>query len=214
MRPPSLCLYPDFVSDIQKTLKIGKEASYNRVVVPITNREHEKDGDDRRKAFTRSDLLLDADAWRENTILKMSEFNECDSCDEKISKKSIQNLKLEIDWAKHQNSENAIVLVSLKTDPCANLARQFLNKFEQIGLVMAEMPMVDKSYFTQMYAKASEQIALSTASANIWHRWNQFRFTVDFNPQFKVSCVGFVWLIDQMNAFAYYIVVLCLTGRT
>lgn len=217
MRPTAICLYPEFVSDIQKTMKIGKDASYHRVVVPITNSEYGQNGGDQRNAFTRSDLLLDADLWRENTILKISEFNECDSCDETISKKSIRNLKLEIDWAKHQSSEQAIVLVSLKTDQCANMARQFLNKFDRYGLVLAEMPMIDKSYFTQMYTKTGDKIKLSTASANIWHRWNQFRFTVDFNPQFKVSCVFcFVLLCDQMHTFQVMLLFffIVLTGGT
>lgn len=191
MNQPAICIYPEFVSDIQKTINIGKRATYNRIVVPIINQplsqsQHVKN-DAQQNAFTRSDLLLDAASWRENTILKVSEFNDCDSCDETIMKNSIQNLKLEIDWAKHQNSENAIVLVSLKNDECANLARQFLNKFDKFGLVLAEMPLVDKSYFTQMYTSTSEQIKLSAASANIWYRWNCFRFTVDFNPQFKVN---------------------------
>lgn len=198
MRPPTISLYPEFVSDIQKTIKIGKQGSYWRVVVPITNlslsqREHGQYGDS-RNTFTRSDLLLDANSWNENTILKISEFNDCDSCNETILTKSVQNLKLEIDWAKHQNTEQAIVLVSLKTDQCANLARAFLNKFDKFGLVLAEMPLIDKSYFTQMYTKTDEKIELTTASANMWHRWNQFRYTVDFNQQFKVICFIFVCL--------------------
>lgn len=190
MRPPSICLYPEFVSDIQETLKIGKEAKYTRVVVPIVNpslsqREHEKYRD-QRKVFTRSDLLLDANSWNDNTILKIGEFNDCDSRDEALWKESVKNFKLELDWAKHQNTVNAVVLVPLKTDQCTNLARELVTKFDQFGLVLAEMPLIDKSYFTQMYAKTGDKIELSTASANIWRRWNQFRFTVDFNQQFKV----------------------------
>lgn len=190
MKPPAICLYPESVSDLQKTMKIGKTARYNRIVVPITNQPlSQSEHFDHRIAFTRSDLLLDATTWSENTILKVSDFNDqCDNENEKIWKKSVQNLKLEIDWAKHQNSDTAIVMVSLKSDESTNMARQLLNRFDTFGLVLAEMPMVDKSYFTQKYTQteANTKMELSTASANIWHRWNKFRFIVDFNAQFKV----------------------------
>lgn len=200
MNQTAICLYPEFVSDIQKTINIGKKATYNRVVVPIINQPlGQIQNDTQQNTFTRSDLLLDAASWRQNTILKVSEFNDCDSCDETIMKRSIQNLKLEIDWAKHQNSENAIVLMSLKNDECANLARQFLSKFDKYGLVLAEMPMVDKSYFTQKYTSTGEKINLSTASTNIWHRWNCFRFTLDFNPQFKVMFDWFRFIVLSMT---------------
>lgn len=208
MKPPAICLYPEFVSDIQKTINIGKKATYSRIVVPITNQPlSQSEPRDQRNAFTRSDLLLNATSWSENTILKVGEFHDCDSCDEKIWKKSIQNLKLEIDWAKHQNSDQAIVMVSLKSDQCANMAREFLNRFDKFGMVLAEMPMVDKSYFTQMYTKTEDKIELSTASANIWHRWNHFRFTVDFNPQFKVKvtfCFSFYFRFCSFINFDLY----------
>lgn len=198
MKPPAICLYPVFVSDIPKTINIGKKARYSRIVIPITNQPISQ-SEQHQNAFTRSDLLLDASTWNENTILKVSEFHDCDNENEKIWKKSIQNLKLEIDWAKHQNSYNAIVLVSLKNDQSVNMARELLNRFDTFGMVLAEMPMVDKSYFTQMYAEAEGKMKLSTASDNIWQRWNQFRFTVDFNAQFKVifCFVSFHFVIDK-----------------
>lgn len=188
-------MYPESVSDIQKTMKIGKTARYHRIVVPITNQPlSQSDPGIQRNAFTRSDLLLDAATWKDNTILKISEFHDCDNENEMIRKKSAQKLKREINWAKHQCSDHAIVLVSLKNDQSANLAREFLNRFDTYGLVLAEMPMVDKSYFTQMYGKTTteDKIKLTTASANIWHRWNQFRFFVDFNAQFKVIFFFFI----------------------
>lgn len=192
MKAPAICLYPETVSDLQNTVRIGKKARYNRVVVPITNQPlSQSEHFDHRIAFTRSDLLLDATTWSENTILKVSDFNDqCDNGNEKIWKKSVENLKLEIDWAKHQNSDIAIVMVSLKSDESTNMARQLLNRFDTFGLVLAEMPMVDKSYFSQKYTQTgqSTKMDLATASANIWNRWNQFRIIVDFNAQFKVSC--------------------------
>lgn len=183
-----------------KTINIGKRARYSRIVVPITNQPiSQSEQCNHRNAFARSDLLLDATTWSECTILKVSEVHDCDNRNEKIWKKSIQNLKLEVDWGKHQNSDRAIVLVSLKSDQCANMARELLNKFDTFGLVLAEMPMVDESYFTQRYTNTDDEMKLSTASANIWHRWNQFRFTVDFNAQFKVMfCfVSYYFVIDK-----------------
>lgn len=189
MKPPVICLYPECVSNLQKTVEIGKKARYQRVVVPITNPPlSQSEPFDHRTAFTRSDLLLDATTWSQNTILKISDFNDqCDNDNEAIRKKAIQNLKLEIDWAKHQNSDTAIVLVSLKSDQSTNMARQLLNRFDTFGLVLAEMPLVDKSYFTQKYTKQTEnKTNMELASTKIWDRWNRFRFTVDFNAQFKV----------------------------
>lgn len=190
MKQPNIFLYPVFVSDIQKAIEIGKNAKYNRVIVPITNpalsQDEHRQNDGQRHAFTRSDLLLDANAWCEKTILKISDANDCDSCDESIRRQSNQNLKFEIDWAKHQNGDRANVLVSLQNDQNANLARQLLNQFDRFGAVLVEVPIIDKSYYMQTFVKTDDKMKLSTASASVWQRWNSFRFTVDFNPQFNV----------------------------
>lgn len=187
---PLICLYAENVSDIQKAIDMGKKASYGRVVSRITcqqlsMRERGTLGD-KRNVFTRSELLLNAKQWRQNIIMKVGEFNDCDSRDKFVWKQSNQSMKQEVDWARHLD-ELACVMVTLNSDQSTNLARQLLNCFDTSGCVLAEIPIVDKSFFKQNYTRSREIIELSTASADVWHRWNNFRLTVDFNSHFKVS---------------------------
>lgn len=198
---PLVCLYPEDVPDLQKVIKIAKQSSYNRVITRISNPAlHQRDSGrhgDQRYVFTRSDLLLTGEQWLDNTILKIGEMSDCDSLNEFIRKQSNQNLKEEIDWAKHLNSV-ACVMVTLNNDESVNLGRQLIDNFSESGCVLAEIPIIDKTFLTQNYKKNGATIDLSVASENVWRRWNQFRLIVDFSMNFKVkrSCCALIYILD------------------
>lgn len=185
---PLICLYIDHVPDIQEAIQVGKKATYDRIVTRIISPQAAQRGNDKNgnenNAFTRSDLLLSGEQWRKNTILKMSEFGDCESRNKNVQKQSLRNLKEEIDWAKHLDSI-ACVIVTLNSDESFNMARQLLDKFDQSGCVLAEMTIIDKSFFTQSYGR-NKMINKSQASTMVWQRWNRFRFSIDFNRHFKV----------------------------
>lgn len=186
----SISLYLDNVADIEKAIEIAKAANYNRLVTRITNPQLNQRTDvigKSNQVFTRSDLLLGADQWRHDTILKVGEFGDCDSRDPNLQKASERNLKQELEWAKHLDSI-AHLIVPLNSDDTCNLARNLLASFDQNGSVLVETPIVDKSFFKQNYAKQHNQrIELSVASTTIWRRWNKFRLAIEFNRNFMVS---------------------------
>lgn len=185
---PFICLYPENVSDIQKAIDMAKRATYNRVIVRITCPQLSMRGNvrngEKRMDFARSELLLSAEQWRKNTILKVGDGGDCESRDKFVWKRSNQNVKQEIEWAKHLD-ELACVIVTLNHQS-TNLARQIVDSFDRSGCVLVEIPIVDNSFFTQRYNRSRETIELTAASTDVWRRWNQFRLTVDFNAHFKV----------------------------
>lgn len=192
LRSPLICLYLDNVPDIQKAINVGKKAFYDRIVSRISSPQAGQRGNDKSKnkndAFTRSDLLLSGEQWRRDTILKVNETGDCESQSKTVQKQSIRNLKEEIDFAKHLDSI-ACVIVTLNNNDSFNMARQLLDKFEHSGCVLAEMTIIDKSYFTQNYdCNLNKKINKSQASTMVWQRWNTFRQSIDFNRHFKVIC--------------------------
>lgn len=186
---PSVSLYLDNVTDLEEALEVAKRAKYNRLVTRITNPNVHQRTDNIGKSsqrFTRSDLVLNADQWRHDTILKVSENIDCDSNEPQLQKASERNLKQELEWAKHLDTI-AHLMVSLNSENSCNLARNLLTNFDQTGSVLLETPIVDKSFFRQKIAKRHNQhIDLSTASTTIWRRWNKFRLAADFNRNFMV----------------------------
>lgn len=182
----------DNVPDIQRAIDMGKKATYNRIVSRISTpqigqRGYDNNGNE-NKPFTRSDLLLSGDQWRNNTVLKIGEFGDCESQNKNVQKQSLRNLKEEIDWAKHLDSI-ACVTVTLNNHESFNMARQMMENFAEAGCVLAEMTIVDKSFFAQDYGNNNNVISLSQASTMVWQRWNTFRLSIDFNKHFKVTFV-------------------------
>lgn len=192
---PLICLYLDNVADIQKAIKVGKEATYDRIVSRITSPQAAQRGNDgcenknknKNNTFTRSDLLLSGEQWRKDTILKVGECGDCESQNTIVQHQLVRNLKEEIEWASHLDSI-ACVIFTLNNEKSFNMARQFLSKFDKSGCVMAEMTIIDKSFFTQKYGKTKNVLNKTQASAMVWQRWNKFRLSIDFNKHFKVIC--------------------------
>ncbi|XP_055309339.1 protein arginine N-methyltransferase 5-like isoform X2 [Sitodiplosis mosellana] len=187
---PLICLYLDNVPDIQKAINMGKKTTYDRIVLRVATPQSGQRGNDKNgnkiKPFTRSDLLLSGEEWRRNTILKVGEFGDCESRCKHVQKQSIRNLNEEINWAKHLDSI-VCVTITLYNDESFNMARQLLEKFDQGGCVLAEMTIVDKSFFTQNYSKDEKTIKQSQASTMVWQRWNKFRLSIDFDKYFKIA---------------------------
>lgn len=173
---------------------MAKRASYTRIIARITSvqlgQRNSRPNANKRNLFTRSDLLLNGEQWRRNIILKVSEVGECDSKNGNVRKQSIKNLKQEIDWAKHVDTISC-VLVTLKDEDSCNLARQLLDNFDHSGCVLAEIPITDKSFFTEKYTRNCKPVEMSMASTNIWQRWNKFRLSIEFNKHFKVCFHNF-----------------------
>lgn len=193
---PLICLYIDSVPDIQQAIESARKVSYDRIISRLTCPQlaHRVGNKDKNKieAFTRSDLLLSGEQWRQNTILKVGEIGDCDSSNKHVRKSAIQKLKQEISWAKHLDSIACIVVV-LNSDESFNVARQLLEKFDQTGCVLTEVPIIDKSYFTQNYCKNRRDANMielkSVASATVWKRWNRFRLSTEFSGRIKVSYI-------------------------
>lgn len=188
-KPPFICLYLENISDIQNVIEKAKKAGYNRIICdikcPQLSMHENRQSNDRTNVFTRSDLLLSAEQWRTNSILKIGDCKDCDSKDTFVWKQSNQTVKQEIEYAKHLD-ELACIIVPLKSDESSNLARQLVQQFNRSGCVLAEISIVDKSFFTQNYINNNQLIELSTASTVVWQRFNQFRCSIDFNQHFKV----------------------------
>lgn len=190
---PFTCLYLNTATDIQGVMDMAKKASYTRVITPVTSPQLAQrsisQNTNSSTVFTRSDLLLSGSQWRSNTILKVGEASECDSRNDNVRKQSVENLRQEIDWAKHLDSIACVIFALKDADSC-NLARHLLANFHRSGCVLAEIPIVDKSYFTQKYAKNSGNSVpaqLLVESSNVWRRWNNFRLIAEFNHHFKVN---------------------------
>lgn len=201
-------LYPDNITDVQEAIAIGRNATFSRVIVRITNSQlsqrESKKSNGNHAVFTRSELLLNAVQWQDNTIFKVNEFGDCDSTDESVLKQSNQNLLQEVDYANHLGN-GACILVTLNKSPTTNLARQLMNKFDKSGCVLAEISIVDKSFRTQSYTKNRDAIQLSAASATVWRRWNEFRFAVEFNAHFKVNNLGSCFKnLNRLNSIKFF----------
>lgn len=204
LNEPKICLYFDDVANIQTTIEIGKKASYNRIISRITSPKlSHRDGNSiKNQVLTRSDLLLSAEQWRNNTVLKVSEFGDCDSRNKTVQKQSQQNLKDEIDWAIHLDSI-ACIIITLCNDESFNLARQMLDNFDQTGCVLTEMSIIDKSFFTQNYSPKRNAVGKSMASAMVWRRWNKFRLATEFNRHFKVCFFFFCVAKQETETFEH-----------
>lgn len=197
---PRVYLYMDDVPNIQKAMESARSHSFDRVVIRIKNLKltDRNTGERTNAVGIRSDLLLNPERWRHNSILKINEQCDISSRHREIQLQAQRNVKREIEWANHLD-QFSCVLVDLNKDELCSLSRELMNKFDKFGCVLAELPMVDKSFFSQNYANNTNKTDLTTACARVWHRWNTFRIAADFNSLFKVLSFTSHFLLFLIN---------------
>lgn len=191
MWQPEISLYLDDLPDLLDVMEIGVKSSYNRVVVKIINPQmNQRNEKNKNNIFTRSDLLLNGDQWRHNTIMKVGESGVYSLNDENILRQAQRHFKEEIEYATHLDTM-ANVLIPLDWDRSGILIRQLMQSFKYCGFVLVESSLIDKSFFRQQYSKQNDTIEKSAATTLTWKQWNRFQFVSSFKRNFKVNLAYF-----------------------
>lgn len=119
-------LYQAVANDLRSTIKEISKDGYNYFVTPIAHPQFVRNFTDdqlqqRHMAFSRSDLILEANEWHQWVIAKISDYIDCDSPDESFRKHSERTLLQELSFAEHL--QNGFVMLRLHSERTVNLAR-------------------------------------------------------------------------------------------
>lgn len=122
-----VCLYHEFVADINEGIIDCNRNGYDVIVMPIVSQLFYREFEDtaislRHLPFSRSELILTANQWIHLVIAKINDNIDCDSDDETVRKHSEKTIMQEISFAEHL-LQQGFILYKLKTIKCVNLAR-------------------------------------------------------------------------------------------
>lgn len=123
---PMMGLYQPIVNDLRTTINALPDDGYDFIVTPIVNPQFVRNFTDeqikqRHTAFSRSDLILEANEWHQKVIARISDYIDCDSPDEAFRKQSEQTLVQELSFAEHLM--NGYAMIRLHSERTVNLAR-------------------------------------------------------------------------------------------
>lgn len=119
-------LYQPLVNDLRSAIQALPADGYDFVVTPIAHPQFKRNFTDAalqqaHMAFSRSDLILEANEWHQRVIARVSDYIDCDSPDEAFRKQSERTLLQELSFAEHL--QNGFVMMRLHSERSVNLAR-------------------------------------------------------------------------------------------
>lgn len=142
--PPRIMigLYHPLANDLRSTINDITKDGYNFFVTPIAHPQFVRNFTDenlqqRHMAFSRSDLILEANEWHQWVIARVSDNIDLDSPDEIFRKHSEQTLMQEISFAEHL--QNGFVMIRLHSERTVNLARFVARKIKSKHLLICEI---------------------------------------------------------------------------
>lgn len=126
-------LYQPVVNDLRSTINEISKDGYRFFITPIAHPQFvrnftESQLQQRHMAFSRSDLILEANEWNQWVIARISDYIDCDSPDESFRRHSEQTLLQEVSLAEHL--QNAFVMFRLHSERTVNLARIISKKIK------------------------------------------------------------------------------------
>jgi len=174
------------VADLKKHLALATDQwQANFCVVPLAHprywRDHRRP---RAEQFTRSDLVLDSNAWCRLVVGKLSPWIRLDSADEALRKQSEAAFKQEVAWAAHLNVP-AVMLPPVGSDAVnyAHCVNQALLSAPHIQF-WVRVPITHPPQSTAEAAGGDEDGSSGTGA---WASWNRLRCLCEHAPNLGVS---------------------------
>ncbi|XP_058818609.1 protein arginine N-methyltransferase 5 [Topomyia yanbarensis] len=184
--PVSISLYQDTVYELETAIENAAKSNYHSITIPIVHRRFDREFVEEplkssHNRFTRSDLLLTSSQWLNRVICRLSNNVDCDSKDENVRKHGEATMIQEISYAEHL-VQSGYILLQLKNENCANLAR--IVSFGLKGVLLVGLPMVNPKITHETWRNDLDG---GTHANDPWSWWNNFRSYADYDSHVKVA---------------------------